>query len=84
MKSFSETYYPFSRNESWKHEANNKWFKNCLKQLREKQIFKIEDIPYGPKYFNKGGEEVDAFGQPIEKYSLIIANSMNKTWNGFR
>ncbi len=84
MKSFSETYYPFPKNESWKHEENNKWFRNCLLRLEGKKLLKVEDIPYGPKFFNKEGEEVDAFGKPIEKYSAIIANFTNKTWIGFR
>ena len=73
MKSFSETYYPFSKKESWKHVDNNKWFKSCLKNLKEKQLFKIDDIPLGPKYFNKQGEEVDSRG-----------NSMNNTCCGLK
>ena len=84
MIQFSETYYPFSKNQRWRHTANNKWFENCLKQLREKQLLKIDDIPYGPKYFNKKGEEVDCLGKPVEKYSLIVANLMNNTWGGMR
>ncbi|WP_415407288.1 hypothetical protein ACLHDG_01810 [Sulfurovum sp. CS9] len=84
MKQFSEAYYPFSKTQSWRHEANNKWFENCLKQLEKKQLLKIDDIPYGPKYFNKEGEEMDAFGKPVEKYSLIVSDFINQTWGGVR
>ncbi len=53
MKQFSETYYPFPKTEQWKHEKNNQWFKKSLETLKDKQLLIIEDIPFGPKYFNK-------------------------------
>ena len=80
MKQFSETYYPFPKNEQWKHEKNNQWFKKSLEILKEKQLLIIDDIPFGPKYFNKKGEEVDAFGKPVEKYSFIFTDFINQKW----
>ena len=84
MNDFSRTYYVFPKTQDWKHEKNNEWFNYRIKQLRDNQLLEISEIPFGPKYFTKQGKEVDKYGEPIEKYSLIFGNFTNGSYTALK
>lgn len=76
MKDFSRKYYYFPKSQEWKHNKNNEWFQEQISMLNDTSLLTVENIPFGPKYFNKNGNEVDYYGNPIQKYDYSVYNGL--------